>query len=197
VPGGNISVVTPSSGDILALSKPHIIRWSRAADSLGVITLIDASSKNVVGWIAATIAPQQVTHSWDTRTVAVGPASAASREVAPGSYIVRIAFGNSKTTIESGPFTIAVTNDERFAAREAVVRNSLFVPNSIALTRAQRLAVVNNEDTASHTLLLNGIAITTLAPRSSYVFEGSQYPAGRYEFGLGGHPLAHLTVIVQ
>ena len=196
-PGGAITVVTPAPGEMLVIGKPHIIRWSREGGSLGVITLVDTASKNIVGWISATLTFSQVTYSWDTRTVAISATAAARKEIAPGTYIVRLTFGGSKQIIDSAPYSIIATGEEKLLTREVLIRNSLFVPNTVSARSGERVALINNEEGITHTLLLNGIALVILPPRSAYVFDAKAHPSGSYTFGLGARALAHLTVTVQ
>ncbi len=190
-----ISMVTPALGEIWALGKLHSVRWSHEGGSSGAIALLDASSKIVIGWITPELSSQQVVYSWDTASVALGRKDPQKKNISAGTYIVKVVFDGSRSPVESVPFAITGTANEKILTSEVLIRSGRFFPNFFTIKQGERVAIINDDSSLTHIIKMSGVNIATLSPRDSYVFNATQ--PGNYEFRLADDILAKLTVVVE
>lgn len=190
-----LSIVSPAGGESWVMGKAHLIRWTHEEGHNGSISLIDASSKAVVGWIASNLSPQQVTYDWDTARVGLARTDPSKKEISGGTYIIRVVFDSSNTKLESAPFQIISSGTDNILNREIFIRNGIFIPNFIEAQKGERVVIINDDGNNSRTVKMGGAAVVKLFPRDSYIFPITQ--AGEYIFGLAENVISKLTVSVK
>lgn len=190
-----ISMVSPAEGEIWLMGKVHSIRWTRQEGHTGSIVLMDASSKDVVGWITPSLSFQQVAYDWDVLRVAPSRNNPPSKEIFAGTYIIRVVFDSSNVKIDSVPFQIISSGTDKILNREIFIENGIFIPNYIEIKKGERIVMINNDGDNIRTLKGVGVVLAKLAPRDSYVFPATQ--SGRFEFLLAENAISKLTVVVN
>ena len=190
-----IKIITPALGESWTFGKIHTIRWSTGAGIKGYIELLDASTKQIIGWITPEISSSQTYFDWDTKMVSVGRMDPSRKDITPGNYIIKIVFDGPKSPIESAMLSIISSADEKIITNNNVlIQNGIFAPNFITIRTGDKVIIVNNE-TALKTIQINNIPVAILSKNSAYVFEPKA--AGTYELRLKEQILAKLTVVVQ
>lgn len=190
-----LKILTPALGEAWAVGATHAITWSGPAKYPGSILLLEAQTRKTVGWITSSISANQVEYSWNARSVTLSRTNPAGKDVVPGNYIIQVAFDNGRAPLESASFSLTASG-EYLSTKRVSIKNANFVPNTISVKRTEQL-IVRNEDAATITLQMNGVALAKLPQWSSYVFNGSAYVPGAYELRIKEQALARMTVTVQ
>ncbi len=108
-PASIITFVTPVPGETWTIAKQNPIQWSRAGGVSGEISLLDASTKALVGVILPQTGPNQTSYAWNTRDIFLSRTNPLKKNVEPGRYVVRISWdGNNLSPITSEPITISL-----------------------------------------------------------------------------------------
>lgn len=190
-----ISVASPANGEVWLAGKIHSIRWTHEMGRTGSIVLLDASSKEVVGWITPSLSQQQVAYDWDTSKVSLSKINPSRKEVAAGTYIIRVEFDSSAIKLDSAPFQIVTSGTENILNHEVYIRNGIFIPNYIEVKSGDIIVMINEDGNNIRTIKGGGVVLTKLAPRDSYVFSVTQ--SGKFEFSLAENSISKLTVLAK
>lgn len=190
-----ISVASPANGEVWLAGKTHSIRWTHEMGRAGSIVLLDASSKEVVGWITPNLSLQQVAYDWDTSKVSLSKINPSRKEVAAGTYIIRVEFDSSVIKLDSAPFQIITSGTEKILTHEVYVRNGIFIPNYVEVQKGDKIIMINDDGNNSRTIKGGGVILAKLAQRDSYVFSVTQL--GNFEFSLTENAIAKLTVVAK
>ncbi|HVN26716.1 MAG TPA: hypothetical protein VMT99_03660 [Candidatus Paceibacterota bacterium] len=106
-PQNAIKIITPVSGDEWKIGVTNPVSWTPEANFTGEIDLVDAKTGTVIGVILSETGPHQTSYGWNTREISLNRYSPLKKEVAAGTYKVRMKFdGNNLPTITSPTFTI-------------------------------------------------------------------------------------------
>jgi hypothetical protein len=106
-PAITIHLITPISGNVWTIGGTNPIAWDNPADITGEIELVNAVTKTFIGVILSETGPNQTSYSWNARSIALSRYGADQKDVAPGTYSIRIHFdGNGLGDLVSGPITI-------------------------------------------------------------------------------------------
>ncbi len=109
IPAGalTISLISPAPNTTWVIKQQNTIAWSNSAKVTGQIDLINATTKTLVGVILSQTGPDQMSYTWDARSVYLSRNSPSMKDVLPGSYLIRVSFdGNGLGSIMNGPVTI-------------------------------------------------------------------------------------------
>jgi len=99
-----ITMTAPILGSQWILGEQNIITWSRAAGSPdGTITLLDASTGAIVGWIQQHILTSQTNFSWDTGVIFPSKTSGLTESVPTGNYRIVLTFNSPSIPAVTGP----------------------------------------------------------------------------------------------
>jgi len=190
-----ISVASPAKGEVWLAGKIHSIRWTHEMGRTGSIVLLDASSKEIVGWISPSLSQQQVAYDWDTSKVSLSKINPSRKEVIAGAYIIRVEFDSSNIRLESAPFQIISSGTEKILNHEVYIRNGIFIPNYIEVQSGDKIIMINDDGNNTRTVKGAGVVLAKLVQRDSYVFSVTQ--SVKYEFSLAENAIAKLTVLAK
>jgi plastocyanin len=194
-----ITITSPIAGSQWILGKQNTIQWSRTAGALdGTITLINASTSAVVGWIQQHIAPQQAIFPWNTGNVLVSQTSGQTENVPPGSYRIVLTFNSPSIPSVTGPvFSIIPQAEAQIPATTVTIQGAVFSSSSIAIAQGTKLIFVNR-DTKSYGITISSRAPSfTIGTSTSLIFDTSILSPGDYVFYSTAYPLLRLTVITK
>lgn len=176
-----ITVFSPAADDRWVVGELHAILWSRAADISGGMSLLNANTKEVVGWINSNLGGGQTFFTWDTQSVFLARNSGYKKNIDPGRYIVKIQFDGNLASIQSAPFSVIFPSQVQFETRNISITGAVFDPKTTTVTRGD-LVVFTNKDSVSYRINMSIFDAFTLDPGASYTFKTQQAPPGSYEF---------------
>ena len=189
-----VFLVSPVKGEVWSTANPHTIRWNRQMVTGGYIVLYDVTAGKIAGWITPSVTAGQVTYNWDTKWLSLSETNPQREAVNPGVYTIKVVFGGASGSIESAPFSIVSSGPETILTHDITILNSIFSPYVVDIKSGEDVVIVNGESIMNHTILLNGVKLTTLKPKESFFFDSSLYAAGSYEFKIAENAVAKLTV---
>lgn len=130
-----IAITSPASNAQWIFESQHTIQWSRAAGAPnGTISLLNASTRAVVGWIQQQIVPQQTSFPWNTRDLFVGLVSPLKEDVLPGNYRIGLTFDSPSILPVVGPvFSIIAPSEAQVPTSTVIIQGASFSPSSIAV----------------------------------------------------------------
>jgi plastocyanin len=186
-----ITFVAPAADAQWTFNDQHTIQWSKASGSPGTITLLDATTGAVVGWIQQQILGTQNTFTWNTRDVFVSKVSPQTANIAPGRYRIAISFLSPRDPeIVSSVFSVVVLPST------INIQNAVFTPASTTITAGTKLTFVNH-DAANYTLSITSKGTFTVGASASTVYDTAILTRGTYTFYSTAYPALSLTVIVK
>lgn len=177
----SIAFVSPSSGDRWIVNRQHVISWSKAAGVTGGIYLIDASTKQTVGWIISNTGSQQTSYAWDTQSVFIERGSALKKTVGSGVYLLKMKLDNSQAGPQSAQFSIIFPEQVENVSRAVSIKNFAFDPKDIVVNQGDTI-VFTNMDTVVHRVKLSIFGTYVIDPGASASFATKSVPPETYEF---------------
>lgn len=190
-------IITPASGDQWVIRENHTIQWSEESLGNGVITLLDAQTKSVVGYITPSLTLHQKSFTWNTRDVFLSRTGSQKKDVQPGQYVLRVTFDvGNKAAIESGPVTLIYADQKPTTSQTVMIKNYAFSPSAITVRRGQTLYITNG-DSISHKLLMSSFSPLTASPGETISVSTNIFMVGTYEFYSDEYPGMKLVITVQ
>ena len=179
--------------------EQNVIQWSQAAGALdGTITLINASTGAVVGWIQQHIAPHQAIFPWNTGSVLVSRTSGQTENVPPGRYRIVLTFNSPSIPSVTGPvFSIIPPAAAQIPTATLVIRSASFSSSSITIAQGTKLTFVN-QDTKSYGITISSRALPfVIGTSTSLTFDTAILSPGDYVFYSTAYPSLRLTVTTK
>jgi len=103
----HIRFTSPTSSSVLVIGTSYDITWDVPGGLHGQLSLVDAGTGQVVGWIEQSVGPAQVMYPWTVRSVLVNGTSAAAKDIAPGRYQLRVTYPSAQVPeAESAAFEV-------------------------------------------------------------------------------------------
>lgn len=196
---GAITFVSPATNDQWILQTTHTIKWNRAAGAPdGTISLIDATTGTVVGWIQQQILPQQTSFSWNTRDIFPSPTGPLKNDVSTGKYRIVLTFNSPNAPRVIGPaFSLISAAQAETMATVVAIQGASFSPASITVTQGTKLTFVNN-DTVNYQIVVSATAAPfAVTPSASHTFDTSILSPASYAFYSTAYPSLRLSVTVK
>jgi len=190
-------IITPAKNEVWTIDKTHEIRWNKNSGSSGSIVLVDAKTNQIVGWIAPTIIPSQVTYNWDTANVQLSATNPTKKLVTPGAYYIQVLFDGSAADLRSESFTLTTNKNEVLFTQQIKITNSNFIPNYIIINRGSKVVIINENQNTNETILMGGVAMAVLLPHHSYLLDTAQFAPGEYQIRLSGSTVSRLILSVK
>jgi len=196
--GSKITIVAPVLNDQWIIGKQNIIQWSRAAGAPdGTITLINASTGAVVGWIQQHIASGQATFPWNTGSVYISRTSSLSKNVPTGNYRIVLTFNSPSIPAVTGPvFTIISAAEAQIPTASITIQGTAFSPSSISVAQGTKL-VFTNRDAKTYEFSVTSSGTFTVGAGASQTFDTAILTPGAYVFYSTAYPSLRLTVTVE
>ncbi len=194
-----ITIVSPAQNDQWILGNRNTIQWSRAAGAIdGTISLLNASTGVVVGWIQQHISPQQMIFPWNTGDVFISPTSALREDVPTGNYRIALTFNSPDIPSVTSPvFSIISPAEAQIPTASIVIQDASFSSSSMTVARGTKLIFVNR-DTISYGLSVTSNGIFAIGSSTSRIFDTSiLLPSTTYVFYSTAYPSLRLMVIVE
>lgn len=191
-----IAVLSPAADNRWVVGELHTISWSRAADISGGMSLLNADTKEVVGWINSNLGGGQTSFAWDTQSVFLARNSGYKKNIDPGRYIIKIQFDGNLASIQSAPFSVIYPSQVQFQTHVISLSGALFSPKTTTVTRGD-LVVFTNKDNVPYRINMSIFDAFTLEPGASYTFKTQQAPPDSYEFYSEAYPTLRGTLIVK
>lgn len=193
-----ITITVPTANDQWILGTQNTITWSAAAGSPdGTITLVNASTGAVVGWIQQHIAPKQATFPWNTRDVFVSQTSPSAENISPGTYRIVLTFNSpNNPSVTSPTFSIIYPAEAQTLTTPVTIKSLSFSPSSMTVAQGTKL-VFTNTDTKSYAITVSsGAPPFTVGSSAPQTFDTSVLPVGNYAFYSTAYPSLRLTVTI-
>jgi hypothetical protein len=105
-PKQTIFFLSPAKGTVVKLTSPLTILWNKAGGQKGSLSVYDATNNTLVGWIISETQAEQTTFTWNTTSAAISRYGGNRKDLAPGTYIIRLTFDGNLPTVTSQPFTL-------------------------------------------------------------------------------------------
>jgi len=192
----SISVLAPATGEKLVLGEKNVVRWSKVAGWSGGIYLLDAATRNIVGWITSNTGINQTSFEWDTKTVFLSRYSPSKKDIAAGNYIIKIKFDGNQPEIEGGKFSVINASQVSIPTYQVAITNLAFSPGSLTLKKGDKIIFTNN-DAVTHRIIVQGFGPYTLSQGQVLTFDTSALFPGPYVFYSDVYSLMRLNVAVQ
>ena len=194
-----ITMTEPILGSQWILGEQNTIQWSRAAGSPdGTITLLDASTGVIVGWIQQHILTPQTNFSWDTGVVFPSRTSGLTKSVSTGNYRIMLTFNSPSIPSVTGPvFSIISPAEAQTPASSVTIQNESFSPSSITIKQGTVLTLIN-QDPRSYAFTVSSRAPSfSIGTSTSLVYDTSILSPGTYVFYSTAYPSLRLSITTQ
>ena len=192
-----ITFLSPAANEEWVIGEPHIIKWSRGSVQMGSLSLLNATTKKVVGWILSSANRNQASHQWDTRSVFISRGSPSSQDLAPGSYVLHLIFDGPEVAVESAPFSIIYPSQVGFKTHQIVIAGLKMSPDKLTVKQGDKVVFTNN-DSVNHFLKLSvSYPTETITVGGSYVLPTISLTPGQYEAYSDKYQTAKTIITVQ
>lgn len=193
-----IKLLTPQEGDKWAINKIHQIHWNKEAEVIGGIQLINAKSRELVGWILASTGIKQNSFSWDTRDVSLSRQAGVKTNLKTGNYRIKIVFDSRFAPIESASFSVAEENEQENLTPVVRFKNETITPSTVSAASGTKIIFVNN-DSVKHGISSQTIPAFEIAANGGvYFLDTSKIPAGTHFYSSNVYSFrAPGTIIVK
>jgi len=177
----------------------HTIQWNRASGAPnGTISLVNAATGAVVGWIQQQILPTQTTFPWNTRDIFMTKTGPLKEDVAPGQYRIVLTFNSPSDPPVTGPiFSIITAAQAQIPASTITIQGAIFSPSSLTVVHGTQLTFVNHDSTGYRLLNSSNATPFVLGPSTSQIFDTSSFTPGSYVFYSTSSPSLRVTVTVK
>ena len=192
----NIVVVSPLANEEWVIGRLHTIKWSPEAEVTGGIYLVNANTKQVIGWIISELGPRQTSYNWDTRLVFLGRYGGVKQEIGVGGYYLVIKFDNNLGEVKSGPISVIYSGQEKKIIQTIILKDFKFNPITISAQKGEQIIFINN-DQVKHRILSSGFGPYNLQPGESGILETSVLNLGTYSFYSENYPSMSGVLMVK
>lgn len=192
-----ISFLSPLGGDKWVMGEAHVIAWSAATGYSGGVYLLDAATKQLVGWILAGAGEKQTSYAWDTRDVSTTRTGGTKANLQSGSYIIRITFDGKRPDIQSAPFSIIQPSQAEIPVRAVTIKDFAFMPKTLTVNRGDKVVFTNN-DAVPHRVVSTSFGPYLILSGESVTLDTSRVTSGSYTYYCDIHPsMAPATLIIK
>lgn len=193
-----IYLSAPSGGEKWLIGTDHTISWTNAAKITGEITLVQAGTNEVMGWINSMTGADQTSYSWDTRYLYLTRNSAERKTVGQGNYFIRVKFDSaSYPVLTSGTFSIT-TVAQPATTRSVSIQSFVFNPSNTIIPRGGKVTFTNNDNVAHNITFQTSVyPPSPLGPGASVTIDTSVFPPGAYSYYCSIHPSMTGVLTVQ
>jgi plastocyanin len=192
-------ITSPAANDQWVSTVQHTIQWNRASGAPnGTISLVNAATGAVAGWIQQQILPTQTSFPWNTRDIFTTKTGPLKEDVAPGQYRIVLTFNSPSDPPVTGPeFSIITAAEAQIPASTIVIQGAVFSPSSLTVLHGTQLTFVNHDTTSYQLLNSSNANVFVVAPSASKVFDTSSFASGSYVFYSTSSPSLRVTVTVK
>ena len=180
---GGFNVLTPASGDSWLFGQKHLVTWNKEGGVDGSLALIDLKTDATVGYVLPHIGSHQVSYSWDTRYVYANRVGPDKKEVANGSYRIRLKYDGPYLRADSAPFSVVAGASAEITTESVSIRDKAFSIKSLTVKRGTRVVFINNDKT-TYTFGVETLADRSLVAGASYMLDTQLLSPGAYEYHL-------------
>jgi plastocyanin len=192
-----IVFLSPTAGEKWVIGEVQAIRWQRGSIQLGGLALLNASTRETIGWVLSTVSRNQAGYEWDVRRVAISRGSPVFKDVLPGTYIFRLAFDGPEQAVESPTFSIIYPSQVTVGMHQLSIQNLSFIPSTLRVKQNDKVVIMNN-DTITHTLSFSvAYPSQRLTPGMSYTLSTASLNPGKYELYSVEYPTTQATLLVE
>lgn len=193
-----INLLTPQEGNKWAVNKSHQINWNREVGEAGGIQLVDAQSRELVGWILANAGVKQNSFLWDTRDVFLNRQAGVKTNLKTGLYRVKIIFDSRFAPIESAVFSIIAESEQESITPVVRLKNETVNPQTVSIAAGTKVIFVNN-DAVKQSISSQTIPAFDLLPNGgSFILDTSKISAGTHFYSSNVYSFrAPGTIIVK
>lgn len=195
-PAKNFSFVSPMGGEEWEIGKLHTIKWNMEAGAIGQIYLVDAVSKQVVGWINSETGLHQTSYNWDTRSVFVSRYSGLKKDLMVSRYMLKIKFNGVGQEVESKPITIIYPGQEKMIIVPVSLKDYKFSPFVINANKGDKIVFTNN-DPVNHRIISAGFGPYVLKSGESVTVNTVNLSSSLYSVYDESYPSMTATVIIK
>ena len=168
-----VAILTPQDSEKWAIGQLHNINWNKEAGVTGGIQLVDAKTREPVGWILANTGIKQFSFSWDTRDVSLNRQAGVKVNLKPGEYRIKIIFDERFSSIESAPFDIVAAGELEAIAPVVRFKNETVNPCVLTVSAGVKVIFVNN-DSVKHRISSQTLSAFELLPNGGvYILDTS------------------------
>ncbi len=192
-----IPILSPKAGDVWAIGTLHTISWSAVPEFTGSIYLVDMKTGLTVGWILSNTDPKQTSYGWDTQSVYLARNSGLKKDLAVGTYEIKIQFDNARYPVsESSIFTVVYPEQIKVATYTVTAQNYAFSPKNLTVKQGSKVAFVN-KDSVAHNIAIGNLSPLPLPVGGSVTLDTSVLTPATYNYYCTIHPSMTGTLIVQ
>jgi len=190
-----ITFSSPSANEQWIFGQNNKIAWNNPAGISGSLSLLDGQTKAVVGFINVTLGPNQTSYTWDTTSVALSRTNPAKKDIAPGTYIAKLAFDGPIASLQSAPFKVIYPAQAQTPTVSFQIANFTFIPKTLSAKKGTQVTFTNN-DNVTLTIKLQSHSPYVVAPGGSFMIDTNTLTPGTYNFYSDSYPTlnANLTV---
>ncbi|RJP44938.1 hypothetical protein C4587_01455 [Candidatus Parcubacteria bacterium] len=191
------AILSPDSGSEWVIGQNHEIRWSKAIGRNGEIYLIDAATKSVVGWILSSIGVNQTSYAWDTKEVYLSRTNPSKKEIAAGTYVIKIRFDGPVPETQSPQFSVIYSHEAKIPTKAVSIENAALVPSTITAKKGD-IVVFTNKDAVTYQIQIANISPPySVAPGASFSFNTAVFNPGPYLISSAAYSSLRGTLVVQ
>lgn len=176
-----ISITAPLGGAKWVLATQNIISWNKEAGYSGGIELLDASTKQIVGWITPSLGVHQTSYAWNTSDVALSRTNPSKKNISAGNYIIKVIFDGPISSIESASFSVVPVDQVVLPTHTITMQNYTFNPASITVKRGEKFIFVNQNQVAVNLKLSISYPFPSIAAGDSFTFDTKVLVPGQYQ----------------
>jgi plastocyanin len=195
---GQLSILSPSANAEWVLHTNNAIQWSREVGyGGGGLSLTDAATGNLLGWITPTLGPRQTSYTWNTRDVALERTVPQKKDISPGTYLVTLHLDSgTPREVASGIFRIVLPTQVTPQTTTLTIQNFTLTPATLTATRGTKIQVINS-DTITHDLKLSNFSTYRLAPGETATIETLSLSTGSYELYSEAYPSIRCAITIR
>jgi len=195
-PSSGIAFLAPTNGAQWIQGELHEIKWSREAGLGGYLSLLDASTKKVVGVITPSLSTRQTSMQWDTQNISLGRTNPTRTAVPVGSYVIRATFDGPIASVDSPAFSVIYASQAKATTHTISLNKFVFDPTSVRIARGQQL-IFTNKDTIAYTFYFSSLRTFTLAPGASETYNTLGLSSGIYDLYSDVYTSLKASIIVE
>jgi hypothetical protein len=105
-PKQTIFFLSPAKGTVAKLTSPLTILWNKAGGQKGSLSVYNATTNTLVGWIISETQAEQTTFTWNTTSAAISRYGGNRKDLASGTYVIKLTFDGNLPTVTSQPFVL-------------------------------------------------------------------------------------------
>jgi plastocyanin len=191
-----LTILKPIAQTQLVLGQDNIIEWNRETGLTGGIQLLDAKTREVVGWIHVNLNPRQTSFAWDTRNIYLSRTNPLKKEIGTGNYVVQLVFDGPEASVPSQSFSIVYPSQVSAPEHEVSIQSYTFAPSQVTIKIGDKVVFIN-KDTIDYKINITAVGTITVQKGTSHTLDTQAFGKGTYDVYSPDYPAMVGKIVVQ